>query len=89
MNFGGDFTVDIFEVIPKWKTLLYLKIYFKEDIHNLNKCSRSVETSPIFFFKVCLGLPWLAKSIMSGVRMGNWYILVNSEALAYTVIRYC
>ena len=46
MNFGGDFTVDIFEVIPKWKTLLYMKIYFKEDIHNLNKCSRSVEISP-------------------------------------------
>ena len=37
-------------------------------------------------FQICLGLPWLAKSLMSGASEGNWFISVNSEALAYTVI---
>jgi hypothetical protein len=36
--------------------------------------------------QICLGLPWLAKSLMTGASEGTWYISVNSEALAYTVI---
>ncbi len=59
-EFLGGFYSSYFEEIPKWKTLLYLKIYFKESIHNLIKCSRIVEISPNIFFQ---GLSW---STMAG-----------------------
>lgn len=42
--------------------------------------------SNTFDILVCLGLPWLIKSIMNGLENGNWYVVVNSEGLAYTVI---
>ena len=42
--------------------------------------------SNTFDILVCLGLPWLIKSIMNGSADGDWYVAVNSDGLAYTVI---
>ena len=42
--------------------------------------------SNTFDILVCLGLPWLVKSIMNGSSDGSWFVEVNSEGLAYTVI---
>ena len=36
--------------------------------------------------KLCLGLPWLVKALMSGSSEGDWLVPVQSEGLAYTTI---
>ena len=41
--------------------------------------------SNTFDILVCLGLPWLCKSLLNGVD-GERLVRVNSEGLAYTVI---
>ena len=42
--------------------------------------------SNTFDILVCLGLPWLIKSIMNGRSNGNWFVEVNSDGLTYTVV---
>lgn len=42
--------------------------------------------SNTFDILICLGLPWLIKSIMTGVNDDKWFIQVNSDGLAYTVV---
>jgi len=42
--------------------------------------------SNTFDILICLGLPWLIKSIMTGVEKDIWFIQVNSDGLTYTVV---
>jgi len=43
--------------------------------------------SNTFDILVCLGLPWLIKSIITGLGTDNkWFVAVNSEGFTYTVI---
>ena len=37
-------------------------------------------------YQLCLGLPWLVKSLMDGKNNGEWLVPVQSEGLAYTTI---
>lgn len=42
--------------------------------------------SNTFDILLCLGLPWLVKSLMTGYDGGDWLVPVQSEGLAYTTI---
>ena len=41
---------------------------------------------PYIIPQLCLGLPWLVKSLMTGYDGGDWLVPVQSEGLAYTTI---
>ncbi len=42
--------------------------------------------SNTFDILVCLGVPWLIKSLVTGVSYESWFVKVQSEGLAYTVV---
>lgn len=42
--------------------------------------------SNTFDILVCLGLPWLIKSIITGFESEIWFVTVHSEGFTYTVI---
>ena len=42
--------------------------------------------SNTFDILICLGVPWLIRALITGFQDKQWFVKVQSDALAYTVI---
>ena len=66
------------------KIKMYLNFYFQGAMAVSNSIG-----SNTFDILVCLGIPWMIKALLRAASEGEqseWFVQVNSEGLAYTVI---
>ena len=42
--------------------------------------------SNTFDILVCLGFPWMVRALITGFQDNKWFVEVQSDALAYTVV---